>query len=109
MKQTSGFMSLLHYLQHSVVTITVHLLSQCYIVCEMPMVAYNHVCTGDCPPLNHQNVNGGNSTRLLSQEGVYQLTKDVRIFSEALTSLKSVFLDDRSEFNDICYEKRFSY
>ena len=34
--------------------------------------------------------------RLLSQEGVYQLTKDVRTFSEALISLKAVFLDDKS-------------
>uniref|UniRef100_F6YXW3 Rho-GAP domain-containing protein n=1 Tax=Ciona intestinalis TaxID=7719 RepID=F6YXW3_CIOIN len=32
----------------------------------------------------------------MSQEGVFQLTKDLRTFSEALTALKSVFLDERN-------------
>jgi len=31
----------------------------------------------------------------MSQEGVFQLTKDLRKFSEALTALKAVFLDER--------------
>lgn len=38
------------------------------------------------------------SSKLMSQEGVYQLTKDLRAFSEALTALKTVFLDEKSRF-----------
>uniref|UniRef100_H2Y8T8 Rho GTPase-activating protein 29/45 N-terminal domain-containing protein n=1 Tax=Ciona savignyi TaxID=51511 RepID=H2Y8T8_CIOSA len=34
----------------------------------------------------------------MSQEGVFQLTKDLRTFSEALTALKTVFLDERNVF-----------
>nr|XP_018668445.1 rho GTPase-activating protein 45 isoform X2 [Ciona intestinalis] len=58
---------------------------------------------------NQQNSGSGSSTdvgwtgdskaadtRLMSQEGVFQLTKDLRTFSEALTALKSVFLDERN-------------
>jgi len=41
------------------------------------------------------NQNSGSDARLMSQEGVFQLTKDLRKFSEALTALKAVFLDER--------------
>ncbi|XP_078488498.1 rho GTPase-activating protein 45 isoform X2 [Ciona intestinalis] len=61
---------------------------------------------------NQQNSGSGSSTdvgwtgdskaadtRLMSQEGVFQLTKDLRTFSEALTALKSVFLDERNSLD----------
>ena len=49
-------------------------------------------------PIDSSNEGGSSpSSRLMSQEGVYQLTKDLRSFSEALTDLKAVFLDDKSK------------
>lgn len=44
-------------------------------------------------------------SQLLSQEGIYQLTQDLRSFSEGLTNLKAVFSDERGwfgVFSSIC-------
>ena len=67
------------------------------------------VLDGEClsPTTDSSNEgSGGPSTRLMSQEGVYQLTKDLRSFSEALTDLKAVFLDEKSKFY-FEYQKHF--
>ncbi|CAK8685604.1 unnamed protein product [Clavelina lepadiformis] len=39
------------------------------------------------------------TARFMSQEGVLQLTKDLRKFSEALTALKVVFLEEKDTFD----------
>ena len=49
------------------------------------------------PENNTDSAASYTGSKLMSQEGVYQLTKDLRTFSEALTSLKAVFLDERSK------------
>ena len=48
-------------------------------------------------PMDSYNEGSFSYSKLMSQEGVYQLTKDLRTFSEALTALKAVFLDERSK------------
>ena len=55
---------------------------------------------GECLSPVDSSSEGGSypGSTLMSQEGVYQLTKDLRTFSEALTELKAVFLDEKSMF-----------